>query len=90
MSLGPLGATEIDALAKVEMLGGQAVLVDFAGTWTGMGGGEGAAGYRLIGALLCDTSGSAFLKMVGPDAVVGGEVESFKSLARSLRRAQEH
>jgi hypothetical protein len=36
--------------------------------------------------VLIDSSGSAFLKMTGPDAVVGAQIDAFRKLASSMRR----
>src|SRR6185436_5733350 len=90
MSLPALGATEIEALERVDMLGGQGAFVDFSGTWTGMSGSERGDGYRLAGVVLSGPDGAAFLKMVGPDPVVGAQIENLKAFARSLRAAEAH
>jgi hypothetical protein len=50
-----------------------------------MEGGAGRADHRLIGLLLVDPAGSAFLKMTGPDEVLAREREAFLQLARSFR-----
>jgi hypothetical protein len=85
ISLPPLAAGELEKLEHVQLLGRDAVVVDFVGTWKGMGGTENDAGWRLIGALQIDAGGSAFLKMTGPDALVAAEKEHFLAFARSLR-----
>jgi hypothetical protein len=85
MSQPALSADEIAALPRCELLGREAVLLDVEGTWTGMSGADRAEGRRLVGALLVQPDGSAFLKMVGPAELIAGEVERFKAVARSLR-----
>ncbi len=86
MGLAPLGADELEALPRGELLGGPAVRVDFEGTYSGMGG-EARAGQRMVGLLRVEATGSSFLKMVGPADVVAAELEAFDELARSLRPA---
>jgi hypothetical protein len=61
------------------------VLIDLAGGFTGMSAGPAQPNYRLVGLLLVDPAGSAFLKMTGPEEVIGKEVEAFHALARSFR-----
>ncbi len=78
----------VDAIAglpRVPFLGQDAVLVDLAGGFTGMSADAAQPNYRLVGLLLVDPAGSAFLKMVGPDDVIGKEMEAFHALARSFR-----
>jgi hypothetical protein len=85
LGLGSLSAKEIDALLSFKFFDREAVFVDFAGTWKGMGGGEPKTGWRMLGVLLCEPGGSGFLKMIGPDEVVAKERDAFIALARSFR-----
>jgi hypothetical protein len=78
----------IAALPRVPFLGQEAVLVDIAGPFTGMSGGP-QPNFRLVGLLLVDPAGSAFLKMTGPAEVVSKEVDAFHALARSFRTRGE-
>lgn len=87
MSLPVASADEIAALPHGQLLGHDAVEVDFTGSFTGMNGDQGAQGYRLVGLLAVEPSGSAFLKMVGPENVVGSQVDAFRALARSFGSA---
>jgi hypothetical protein len=87
ISLGAMSAEELNHLPQSPLFGRDAVLVDFAGTWKGMGGGEARAGWRLVGLLLVEPGGSAFLKMTGPDHVVAAQRAAFRALARSFRSA---
>jgi hypothetical protein len=87
MSLSPSTPQELAALEHCKLLGKDAVFLDLSGKWTGMNGAAAQDGYRLIGALLVDASGSAFLKMVGPSAVIDGQIENFKALAGSFRNS---
>ena len=84
MSVPLMTGAEVDALPRWEFFGRDAVLVDIEGTWTGMSGAEQGAGYRLVGLLLIEPSGSKFLKMVGPADVVDAELDAFRELARSF------
>jgi len=85
VSLPSLSAEEIAKLQRVSWLGGEAVYVDFEGEWKGMSGDQMQVGWRLVGLLLVQPSGSLFLKMVGPSDVIGREVEAFRKLAASFR-----
>ena len=85
IGLGALPPDELAKLTHVMLLGRDGVVVDFAGTWKGMGGTENNANWRLVGILQVDAQGSAFFKMYGPDALIESEKEHFLTLARSLR-----
>lgn len=85
MSQPPLPASEIAKMPTRPMLGGEAVLVDFGGSFAGMGGGAKLEDARLVGLLLIGPQGAAFLKMTGPASTVGGQLEPFLALAASLR-----
>jgi len=87
LALPMLSATQIAALPKAPILGRDGLLFDFVGTWKGMSGTENEAGWRLVGLLQVDPTGSAFFKMYGPDALIAAEKEHFLALARSLRPA---
>lgn len=85
MGQGPLSPQDIAALPTKPMLGGDAVLVDFAGSFSGMGGGGKIEDARLVGLLLVGPQGAAFLKMTGPASTLAGQVDAFLALAASLR-----
>jgi hypothetical protein len=85
MSLGAMSAEELEHLPRHSMLGRDAVLVDFTGTWMGMSGGAAREHWRLLGLLLVDPDASAFLKLTGPDVVVAAQRDAFLALARSFR-----
>jgi hypothetical protein len=87
IGLGGMSAQELEKLPRKPLLGRDAVLVDFAGTWKGMGGNDARDHWRLAGLLLVDPNGSAFLKMTGPDAVIEAQVDAMCALARSFRPA---
>jgi hypothetical protein len=84
MGLDDIADEAVAQLPKLEVLGGEAVHVDFEGTYTGMGD-EQHAGYRMAGALLEQDGKAIFLKMVGPADAVEAEQEAFKAFAQSLR-----
>lgn len=90
MSLEPLTEAEIAALPRTPWLGAEAVLVDFSGTWTGMGGGPPESNWRLVGLLRVEPGRSRFLKLTGPADLLAGEIESFHRLAASFREAPSH
>lgn len=78
---------QVDALPRATLFHREAVLLDVEGTFTGMSGGAPQTGRRLLGLLLVDPDGSAFLKFVGPTDVVEREKNAFKALATSFRAA---
>lgn len=84
-----LGPAQIDALPRAKLFHRDAVLLEAEGAYTGMSGGVAKDGQRLIGLLLVDPDGSAFLKLVGPSDVVVREREAFLALARSFRSPAE-
>ncbi len=90
MGLPALSEEVVNELPRFEFLGGGAVSLDVEGTWSGMGGGEGEAGWRMLGLLLVDPAGSAFLKMVGPSEVIAVERERFAKLAASMHGGDGH
>tara|TARA_R110002126_G_scaffold86474_10_gene208739 strand:- start:770 stop:1978 length:1209 start_codon:yes stop_codon:yes gene_type:complete len=77
-------AAEFAGLARIPMLGGEGILVEGEGTFTGFGAGpvENAA---LIG-LICSRPGkpTVFVKMTGPVADVHAATEDFMAFAKSL------
>jgi len=89
MSQAPAAAAEIEALPRAPFFGRDATFLDVTGTWTGMSGKETDADYELLGFLLVDPAGSIFLKMVGPRAVIGGEIESFDREILSEQRRRD-
>lgn len=84
MGQAPLEPAAIDALPRRAFFGGQATLIDVSGSFAGMGSGP-QPGFRMVGLLLCEASGSKFLKLVGPEAAVAGAVPAFFELADSMR-----
>jgi len=86
----PLSGAEVAALETVPMLSREATLVEVDGVFSGMGGGPGRAGFRLLGLIVCEPGGSLFLKFTGPGPLVEAEREHFLALARSLRIAEAH
>jgi hypothetical protein len=84
VSLPPLGPAEIADLPRVSWFGGEAIFVDFEGTWTGMAGDQAAEGWRLVGLAQVTGMQSSFLKMVGPADVIGPQIAAFRKLADSF------
>ena len=85
MGQEPFTEKEFAQQSRTLILGDEAVIVDFEGTFGGMGQTAPKEGYRLIGALLQTVEGSVFVKMVGPSDAVAAQRDSFTLLATSLR-----
>lgn len=83
LGLEPLSEQQIQALPRKILLRGEAVFVDMQGDFRGMGT-EAKPDYRMAGLILEAPSATVFLKMVGPSAVVGGEIQSFLDLGASF------
>jgi len=88
MNLPPMSSEDIEALPKGELFGRPATRVDLRGSFTGMNSSEKLPDYRMIGLIVVEPGGSLFLKMVGPDAVVGSQGEALEALAKSFRLSQ--
>lgn len=83
MGLAPLGADGVARLERRSLLGLEAVLVDLAGDFRGMGA-EALPDARLLGLIAERGSSTFFLKLVGPADVVEREREAFEALAASF------
>lgn len=84
MGQPPLDEAAFAALPRKPFLGGEGHFLDLSGDYTGMGR-EARTGFRLLG-LVRETPGQLVsFKLVGPESVVGGEVEAFLAVAASLR-----
>lgn len=81
VGLAPVAEADIATTAEhVDIVGQHAWRVDFAGTPAG-----GAGVTRIVGAIV-PVSGSAwFFKMMGPDAVVSSQRETFSQMVASIR-----
>jgi hypothetical protein len=84
MGQPPLDAAGVDALPRVTVLGGRAVLTEASGNYVDMAGGK-HAHYSLLGAIGTKDSSTVFLKMIGPEPEVQAERDAFLAFARSLR-----
>jgi len=84
MSLPEASEAEIAALPKANFFGGLASFVDLEGTFTGMSGDEAGANYRMLGLAQVADGQARFLKLIGPAATVGAQVDAFKGLAVSF------
>lgn len=89
MGQAALGPAQIDALPREKMFHRDAVLLEAEGAFTGMSGGSAKPDQRLLGLLLVDPAGSAFLKFTGPSALVARERAAFLALAASFRSSEE-
>ena len=80
-----LAADEFAGLQRIEMLGGEGVIVEVEGTYRGMGT-ELVERAVLLGAV-CELADQAvFVKLVGREAVVRAAREDFLAFCRSLER----
>jgi len=75
---------EFNALPRAEILGREAIVVDFPGEFSGMGGAAPQQGFRLIGVLTETSAGGVFIKMTGPDELVTAERDNFARFAQSI------
>ncbi len=89
LGLGPLEPGAEAKLPPIDFLGGRGLLVDLEGAYSGMGGSEARAGWKLLGAIralsLPRGPSLVFVKMVGPAATVDAERKAFLALCGSLR-----
>lgn len=90
LSLDPLAPGAMAELPTVPVLGQDAALVEIEGAYSGMGGGDGKEGYKLLGIILEDHGNAVFVKMTGPAAVVDREKENFIAYCQSLEPAATH
>ena len=79
----PYSEAEIDAMPRIPMLGGEAVLISIEGDYTGMTGPT-FEGYALRGAVVLLGTHSVFVRMTGPAAVIEREHDNFIAFCQSL------
>jgi hypothetical protein len=84
MGLTPLSDEAYAALPRGKVLGGTGVYLVAEGTFGGMAGGEGKAGWMLLGMAVERPGTSVFVKMVGPADEVRGEQDRFRAFCESL------
>ncbi len=83
MGLAPASAADVDALPQKPLLGAPARYVQLEGTFQGN-----SPDWMLVALVRDDGNGAVSLKMIGPAAVLKGELENFTRLAASLRRQE--
>ncbi len=88
MNLDPLPESAIAELPRRPLFGMQAVAVEMAGDYTGVGAGEAKQDYRLLGVILPVSSTSLFVKMIGPADAVEANRAKFEAFCDSLRVEQ--
>ncbi len=76
---------EFADLSQAFILGNEAVIVDFEGTFSGMGQAAPKEGYRLTGALVETSDSLVFIKMVGPNEAVEAQKNNFARFVQMLR-----
>jgi len=84
VGLEPVERAELDALTKVELLGHPVGLLEVSGEYLGMGE-QAGSGMTLLGVALIGSESSLFVKMVGSEADVAAERQSFIDFLDSLR-----
>ena len=85
MGQEPFSDEEFGELSQAFILEHEAVIVDFEGTFTGMGQAAPKEGYRLTGALVETSDRSVFIKMTGPSEAVEAQKDHFARFVQSLR-----
>ena len=83
----PLGPEAVAGLHTITVLGTPAPLVEVAGRFTGAG--EPQPGYMLLGTICELDTETVFVKMIGPEATILAERDSFVSFCESLRACEE-
>ena len=86
LSLSDLEDHEIITLPKIQMLGQDAVLIDFEGQFSGMAENVSVENARMLGAMLLDEDNAVFVKLVGPSTEVATEYENFLEFVHSIER----
>jgi hypothetical protein len=84
MGADALTPEAVAALSTHPLLNREATLVDVSGEFAGMGEGDVLPDQQLLGLIVCEESGSLFLKFTGPRALVESEREAFLGFAGSL------
>jgi hypothetical protein len=90
LGAAPIGESAVAALPRSLLLGHEATVVEVAGTFTGMGEGAPRAGFKLLGFVTSEPTGSLFLKFTAPAPLVDLERERFFAFAGSLRLSEQH
>lgn len=90
MGMAPATAEELSALPTRELFGIPAYVVDLKGDFKGMGETEAMKDYRMLGLILPvgNTGQSLFVKMVGPQQLLGDNESNFYAFCDSLRVEQ--
>jgi hypothetical protein len=86
VGLEHLDPAELDALPKVELMGQECSLLEVSGEYRGMGD-QAGPGMTLLGVALIGDESSLFVKMVGAEADVAAERQSFIDFLSSLAEA---
>ncbi|MEM7146625.1 MAG: hypothetical protein AAF591_15930 [Verrucomicrobiota bacterium] len=89
MGVDALSAEDLASLPKQTLFGREAPMVDFEGTYAGMGNIEPIEEARMLGTVLADEQMTFFVKMVGPKDLVDAERENFGRFCSSLRIVTE-
>ncbi len=88
MSLEPYTNEELEALPKRELLGAEAIYVEFEGLYTGMSGDQSEPDYKLLGLILPLNNSGMFIKMLGPRDLIEQESGNFDAFCASFRIRQ--
>ena len=91
MGVEPYTEAAFAALPTKMVFGQPALYLDFEGAYTGMGQTAPKDGYRLLGALSQYQGEGVFVKMIGPEADIAEQIETFDIFLASLHFAEgEH
>ncbi len=94
MGQPPLSAEEFAALDTISFMGRPSPLLDLSGTFNGGmmmgGGGEPRPNWRLLGTAALIGDQAIFIKMTGPDEVIGNQHEALRQFSASLHPAAGH
>ncbi len=86
MNLSDLSEEDITALPEIQMLGEEAVLIDFEGQFQGMEDMVTEQNARMLGAMMLDGDQAVFVKLVGPADEVATEYDNFLDFVQSIDR----
>lgn len=89
LGLEPITDAAYAALERAPLLGGDALLVEAEGSFTGMGGGEARGGWAIHGLVLARADRVITLKLVGPAAAVAADHADMLAFAASLGATTE-
>lgn len=88
MSLEPYTEQELAALPRRELLGAEAIYVEFDGVYRGMSGDQNEPDFKLLGLILPLNNSGLFIKMLGPKELIDQESSRFNAFCASFKIRQ--